>query len=167
MKILIKTKKNAIRINILFFFAMTTFVGCLANYGTYRASDEVNKAFEAFQVLPDYTYYYSGSDVSPDAIIGIHKRYKLSSADLWTKVDPTSKQLKYWVEAMTMENHRGFPESPDGFYVLDPDGNQIGIYYTLWAPGPVKMEEDNQVSVYLPDVVDDNDGDESEKIALP
>jgi len=162
MKTSIKPKINVICIGMLFFIAMTTFLGCLANYGRNMLSDEVNNVFESFQVLPDHTYYYSGSDASPDAIIGIHKRYELDSADVWTKVDLANKQLKYWVETMAMASLKGYPAFPDGYYILDPDEKPIGVYYTPWDPGPVRMEGENRVTVYLPSVKDER-GDDKPK----
>jgi len=132
-------------------FMIAAFVaGCAAgpkNFGKNKLSDEAAKAFESFQVLPDHAYYYSGSKVSPDAILAVHNSYVMTSDDLWTKTSPDSKQLKFWVE--TLQKSAANP--PYGYFLLTPDGKQIGVIYTRWDPGPVEMGEGNQVSVYLPD----------------
>ena len=42
-----------------------------------------------------------------------------------------------------------------GYYIFAPDGKQIGIYFSRWSTGPVKMGENNTVIVYLPDKDED------------
>jgi hypothetical protein len=37
----------------------TTEPSLAATYGSFRRSREVGKIFETYQVLPDFTYYYS------------------------------------------------------------------------------------------------------------
>jgi len=126
------------------------FAGCAAGsktYGINKLSDDAAKAFESFRVLPDHNYYYSGLNVSPDAILAIHNSYVLTSEDLWTQTAPDGKQLKFWVESL-----QGSVANPAyGYTILTPDGKQIGVIYTRWDPGPVEMGEGNQVSIYLPD----------------
>lgn len=139
----------------LSFFLMT---GCMAskNMGGYQASDEVRQIFESYQVLPDHHYYYSGSNVKPSAIIAIDKHYILTSDDLWKKEDVDSNKLKFWVETMMKK----FTNMPHGFYILNPAGKRIGFYYSYLSHGPVEMEGNNRVSVYLPE-------DDKEEIRPP
>lgn len=88
--------KNNKRSALIFLIAaLTLLIGCSGTWGKYKRSDEVKKTYETYQVLPDYNYYYSGSNVRPEAVMGIQKDYTLTSADLWTAVDLDSKQLKF------------------------------------------------------------------------
>jgi len=135
--------------SILMLIIQTAFLGCTANYGGLRGSREVTNVFEAYKILPDYRYYYSGAETEPDAIIGIDRRYQLSSK-LWKEVALTSTQLKNWIDRMNQAYD--FPVSPFGSSILDTAGKQIGIWYSVWNTTIVKMEKDNQVVVHTPDL---------------
>lgn len=131
----------------LFLLAVTGFmlIGCkTANYGTYRVNPEVDKLFVSGQVLADHKYYYSGSNARPDAVMGIQKNYTLDE-EFWSKADDVQKNLKYWAEQIN-KNLKA-----SGYYILAPDGKKIGIFYSSWSTGPVQMEGNNRVIVYLPD----------------
>ena len=126
----------------IFFFTLT---GCQpANYGKFKLSRDVEKIFISRQVLPDYKYYYSGSNVRPDAIMAIHPNYTLDD-ELWTKIRDPQKELKLWFR----ETHKML--SAHTYYILSPEGKQIGIYYSRWRTGTVKMGENNQVIITPPD----------------
>lgn len=146
-----------IKAGAMFFTMSILLIGCLAGYGRMGYSREATRLFESYQLLPDHKYYYSGPEANPVAVIGIHRDYILDSS-LWLEVDLNSQKLKSWVRTMK-DKHHNYPESPDGYYILDPEGKKIGIYYTPWNPGPVKMLSNNHVSVYLPDDEDIRDND--------
>ncbi len=122
--------------------------GCAANYGGLRISGEVTRLFETYQVQTDYQYYYSGPESRPHAIMGIHRSYTLNSK-LWKAVDISEAQLKSWVRSR-MYGRLGI--SPRGYYIVDPDGKRIGIWYSMWGTTTVKIEGPGQVSVATPDI---------------
>jgi hypothetical protein len=47
------------------------------NYGQFNPSGEVTKAFEGYRVHPEYRYYVSGPDINPNALMGLHRNYRL------------------------------------------------------------------------------------------
>jgi hypothetical protein len=112
--------------------------GCAQNFGRYQLSSEVRQAFTSYRVLPDYKYYYAGREHRPDAILGIHRDYTLDN-DLWSKIDLTSAQLRDWSSSRQMAY---------GYYILDPAGKRIGIWYSRFSGVPVKMEAGNRIVVY-------------------
>jgi len=127
--------------------AMILVAGCASGpAGKYKLSDEVKKTFVSFMVLPDHNYYYSGSSDRPDGILAVHKSYTLTSADLWIETNPDSRQIKSWVEEM----RKNISHPPYGYNVLTPDGKQIGVIYTPWDKGILKMKGKNQVEIGLP-----------------
>lgn len=141
-----KTKSIPRNLIVILLITIPLSTGCSGNFGNYKRSNDVNKIFESLQILPDHNYYYSGSDVEPEAIIAVHKSYTLTSADLWWKTEPDSKKLKGWVDNMNQKITR----PSKGYYILDPNGKQVGMYYTPWNKGFVKMEGENHVSIGLP-----------------
>ena len=121
--------------------------GCFANYGKYKISRDVAGMFESLQVPDEYKYYYAGSDKDPDALMGLHRDYTLNN-DLWKETDMNRDQMKKWIAEI---NLIGYSTTAHGRYILDPNGKTIGMYYSKWEGGPIKMESGNQVVIHLPD----------------
>jgi hypothetical protein len=126
--------------------AIITLLGCSGNYGHIQRSREAGRAFENLQVHADHTYYYSGPAAIPYAIIGIHKDYTLKTR-LWKRIDLTSDQLRMWLD-LGMQGTLGF--SPHGSYIFGPDGQKIGVWYSIFSGTVVKMENDNIVVIHPP-----------------
>jgi hypothetical protein len=121
------------------------------NYGRLFPNDDVKKTFETYQLPPDHTYYYSGPDAFPRAIIGIRNEYHLESK-FWKPVELTQKLLKRWLE-MGGRSRDGYYMNRNGSDILTPDGRQIGIWYSVknWKDrATVKMIDDKTVNVSPP-----------------
>ncbi len=125
--------------------------GCSGRHdrGRLIKNSNVKGAFEAYQVLPDYNYYYSGPKNYPRAVIGIRKEYLLESK-FWKPVELTPEQLKKWL------TWRGsthiYERNHYGGDIISPAGKQIGIWYTVSLHtdyGIVKMIDDQTVVVGL------------------
>jgi len=125
----------------------TTQSNLAATYGSFRRSRQVDKIFETYQVLPDFTYYYSGPEAEPTAILGIRNDYSLRSR-LWKKVALTQPQLRAWVDRMS--DPIDFAPIPCGFFLLDKTGNTVGIFYSIKGT-TIKIEKDNEIVVHVPD----------------
>ena len=119
------------------------------NYGTLQSSSEITKIFENNRVLSDHLYYFSGLQGVPDAIIAVHPNYSLRSGR-WRQIDFTALTLKTWVFRMT-----AVPlNKPQGAWILDPDGNRIGIWFAAQRHTVVRLEQNNRVVVVPPDSPD-------------
>ncbi len=121
-------------------------MGCGGSYGNIERSREVGRMFESVEILPDHKYYYSGPDAIPYALIGIHENYTLQSK-YWKSIDLTKEQLGMWM-MFGMQGSLGFP--PNGSYIYGPNGEKIGVWYSIFNGTVVKMLSDNQVQVYPP-----------------
>jgi hypothetical protein len=144
------TGKKSILFTFLIGAVAVGMLACGANYGNLKYADEVKQTFESYKVLPDYRYYYSGSDAYPDVIIGIQKEYQLKS-ELWKPVDLTAEQLKNWLNFP--RQRVGYDQNRRGSHILGPAGETIGVYYAnqdwrVWSS--VKLEGDNLVVVSSP-----------------
>ena len=148
-----RSKKSRNITNLLIFlliFTIALFSACAGNHVRYKVSNEVEKSFKSFQALPDYTYYYDQIGGVPSAIIAVHQSFTLSNAELWNKVDLTGNQLKTLVEAMINDSrHALWP--PYGYDILDPNGKKMGMYFTPWSTGLIKLESDNRVAIDFPE----------------
>jgi hypothetical protein len=115
------------------------------NYGNLKPSSEITKIFENHQVLSDHLYYYSGLQGVPDAIIAIHPDYSLRARQ-WQQIDLTAFRLKTWVYRMSTVQ----VITPRGAWILDPDGNRIGIWFSGQRQTAVRLEQNNRVVIAPP-----------------
>jgi len=129
--------------------------GCVTlsyrNFGRFSPDRGATEAFERYQVNPGMNYYMSGSDVHPNALLGLDKRYMLEST-LWKRVEMTPDRLKELVTGMKARTSM-VGQSLHGFVLLDPQGDVLGIWYSiLSATTAFHMKEDNRVIIYTPDL---------------
>lgn len=146
------------RSGYFYFLCVLSFViimGCAGkyfkNYGGIVPNKDVRNVFENYQIDPDFNYYYSGSDVYPNALMGLKKTYTLES-DLWKKVEMTPQLFREFVKNMqTKALTLGLNQY--GFAILDNKGNQIGIWYSLLSVRTVvQMKDNNVVVIHTPDI---------------
>jgi hypothetical protein len=148
-------KKRGLKITVLTMFFANIFLltGCAENYGRLQRSEEIDKIFKTYRVLPDHKYYYIGPTGRPDAIMGIHSDYKLVTTQ-WTQFDPSDDTLKTGVDSINFYHSTRVRYYPYGFIILDPEGNQVGIWYSIWDWTTVIMEKDNRIKVFPPAIKD-------------
>jgi hypothetical protein len=133
-------------------FLVFSFCGCagfLKGNGAINPDRSVTRAFETFQINPNYDYYYSGSDVYPNALIGLDKKYKVEP-DLWKKIETVSGGFKDMISQM-QSKALSIGQSQHGFAIIDDNGRPIGAWYSLLgAATTVKMLDDQTVLIYQP-----------------
>lgn len=115
------------------------------NNGKLQSSAEITKKFEDHQILPDYIYYFSGLQGVPDAIIAIHSSYSLRT-DQWRQFDLNSVTLKTWISRMQAVQLI----QPQGAWILDPDGNRVGIWFSGMRQTAVRLQPNNRVVIAPP-----------------
>jgi hypothetical protein len=116
-----------------------------ASYGKLQSSHDITKLFENAQVLPDHAYYYSGLQGVPDAIIGIHPNYSLR-AKLWQQIDFSHATLNKWTDRMNYVHL----VTPRGAWILGPDGDRLGIWYSAQKQTSVRLDSENRLVVAPP-----------------
>ncbi|MGD8993384.1 MAG: hypothetical protein PVI00_18135 [Desulfobacterales bacterium] len=115
------------------------------NYGRLQSSNDITQLFEKAQVLSDHTYYYSGLQGVPDAIIGIHPNYSLQ-AKLWQQVDFSHLSLKKWTVRMDYVQL----VAPRGAWILGPNGDRLGIWYSAERQTSVRLDRENRLVIAPP-----------------
>ncbi|MGD9058532.1 MAG: hypothetical protein PVJ41_09715 [Desulfobacterales bacterium] len=121
--------------------------GCFQNYGRLKHNDDVTRAFQTYQVEPDYKYYYYGRTNMPYAIVGIDRAYHMRSR-VWREVDHDTEQFKEMIFWVWDDIYVPFRLS--GAHITDPSGKKVGIWYSgIWYAA-VRFEEDGRI-VIMPD----------------
>jgi hypothetical protein len=124
----------------------------LGTYGRIDSSGEATLAFERYLVNPTYRYYISGSDVYPNALIGISRDYHLDPETMWKEVEMTPKLMKELVDQMKARASQ-LMQSPQGFNLVDDAGRVIGVWYSLiTAKTFIEMKKDGVVRIDTPDI---------------
>ena len=142
LKLSIESKITALLAAI---FLFSGFTGC-DNYGKLKRDPSLTKAFQNYQVDDGYTFYYLGRDNRPYAIAGIDPRYTLKS-EFWQPMEPKTEQFRimiYWI--WTEHNYE-----PYGAYIIGPDGNKVGVFYSSIDRVAVYIDKANQTVSLIPD----------------
>jgi hypothetical protein len=151
--------KSARRYGIIGVLALTVMFagGCSGvNRGGLRNSREVGRAFETFHADPDYRYWYYNQENNPYAVVGLQQPYRLEDVN-WKEVDPNSKTFEKVIGLVQDFPVRG--SFTYGAYILDPQAQQIGMWYSSLNAGIKVNPETKLVSINaaMP-WVDDNVG---------
>ena len=115
-------------------------------------SREATDIWHSYEVLPKYNYYYAGPASQPNYLIGIEDQYRLVT-EFWKPVDLTPEMLKNWFNYI--RPRVGFSQNPYGAFINDPDGNRIGLWYSVrdWRlTGTAVVSADNEVAVTIPTI---------------
>lgn len=122
------------------------------DYGRINPSNEATRAFEAYQINPSFRYYISGSDVYPNALMGLHRDYRLDPKTLWKEVTMTPAKMKGLVEDMKAKaaEYRLFQH---GFEISDDKGRPIGVWYSiLTARTVIRTQDDGTIRIDTPEL---------------
>jgi hypothetical protein len=122
------------------------------NYGRITFSQEVTTSLESYTLQSQYRYYVSGSDAYPNALMGLHRDYRLDPETLWKEVDMTPKKMKETIESIKTRASE-YWQFPQGYHLLDDKGRPIGLWYSIpTAPTLVRMQENGTVRIDTPDL---------------
>ncbi len=120
----------------------------MGGYGSIVLNSEATQAFEKGFTDPNLVYYHSGSDVWPDAIIGLNKAYELDSS-LWHKCATQSVAKNHVSGMQVAASTLRLPLH--GFAVLDDMGTKIGVWYSpLNTPTFVRRVSEKAVDIHTP-----------------
>lgn len=144
---------------IILLLLFILLAGCAAsqNQGKLVRTGEVTQFIESATVLPGYTYYFTGPEAEPDAIIAIDNRFTLQSK-YWIKVDDVAEQLKSWNRYI--DNDYRIPNEQEGpwflspFYrgawIMTPDGSQAGLWYSRHDYTVVQFPDPSTIIIHAP-----------------
>ena len=132
--------------------------GCATsqNQGKLVRAGEVSQLVESATVLQDHTYYYTGPEAEPDAIIAINNRITVQSK-YWIKVDDPDIKLADWNRFI--DNDHRVPGEHDGIRVsyryegariMNPDGQQVGIWYSRHDYTVIQFPDPTTIIIYTP-----------------
>lgn len=142
--------KHTFSLLILTIFLLTGCAGT-KNFGTLQRDDKVKNTFETATVVPNHTYYYTGPQAQPDAIMAIDNKYTLANKkSYWIKVDISEKMLQDW--NMIIQNEFIIKYPYRGALIMTPGGEKVGLWYSRYIHTTIKFPGTNDVIIYTPDL---------------
>jgi hypothetical protein len=117
-----------------------------SKYGRLERSPEITEIFETDQVLADHNYYYSGFQAIPYSIVGIHQEYTLRSS-AWKEITPGPALLNRLITRMRSV----YTPDPQGAWILGPDRERVGVWYSSERQTAVRIGQDNRISIAPPE----------------
>ena len=124
------------------------------NYAKLDRDRDLDNMFLSYEVMQDYNYFTSGGYDKPNAILLLHKDYKLDNPGrLWVPIPYVDyEQMRKWISVISSDQN--FNRSGDYFaaYILDQNGKRIGIWYSYEPYVTMKLLEGNKVFAYTPEL---------------
>ena len=131
---------------------MISCSGLLRNYGMINPSAVITNEFESFRINPGLNYYISGTDLYPNAVMGLCKDLQLDPRTLWKKVPMTPGKMEEIVGDMEARV-RELGLYLQGFELVTPDGRPVGVWYSIpVARTLVRVNEDKTIWIETPDI---------------
>jgi len=122
-------------------------------YGKINPGGNATEAYERYYVNPDRNYYISGSDLYPNAIMGLDKSWTLET-DLWRMKDLDSRGMREMVQNMQRKALEG-SRMLHGFDICDNGGQIIGDWFSvLEISTTVRIRAEKRVAIDTPSIDD-------------
>ena len=132
------------------------------NYGRILPSEEADRDMEGGVFHPEIRYYISGSDLYPNALMGLHRDYLLDPSTLWREVPGmTTAMMKEIVDNMKVKATQ-YRQYQYGFEMSDNQGRPVGVWYSIMTARTfLRTNEDGTLRIDTPvlDVYQDMKGD--------
>jgi hypothetical protein len=128
--------------------ASTVITGCVGTYGKLHWDQQVTAAFQTQEVRKDFNYYYYGAGNQIYAIAGISSNYVLESK-MWREARRDAEAFNTLI-SRAWNNDYYSPHDPQGAYILNPEGKQVGIWYSSLRYVTVKFGGNMRI-VIIPD----------------
>jgi len=146
-------RRNLFGLAILTISALFIFSNANAmhsKYGHWKQDPAVKAQIETGKVLPNHTYYYTGSINGPECFMAIDNNFKLRDSRVWAKADEMSdKMMKGWLQSMS-QSHGKIGLTVKAGDVTTPDGRKAGIWYSHYSVNIVEEPSPGELIIYQP-----------------
>ena len=121
--------------------------GCARSMGSLQWNEDVTALFQKHEWVEEYQYYhYSEGWISRRvyAVVGIKAPYVVESR-LWRQVEDQEELQSIINDAILASD-----SAPQGFNIINPDGDHVGIWYSSVFGPSVRFTTDNRIIPMAP-----------------
>lgn len=127
------------------------------NQGRLVRAGDVDRLIESATILPNHTYYYTGPEARPDAIIAIDNSLTLRSK-YWIRVDDdVADRLTMWNRLIDNATRYRSAYDYEGARIMTPDGRQVGVWYSIYDHTVVRFPDASTIIIYAPLIPSERD----------
>jgi hypothetical protein len=137
---------------LLAFTPLIMVLGCGDPTGTLEESAELTQNFSQNGYRNNYTYYYIGRENTPTAIIGIDNKF-VFEPDFWQEFPSDSAALNRLIGRLS-----NYTREPRGYYLLGPEGQEIGVLLSVRGLYAVKIKKNGKVQILASGFMDPSSG---------
>ncbi len=129
---------------------LLALTGCGGAYGTIHQDGIVTRMFNEGNLPDDYTYYYTGRQTIPYAIIGLKPGY-VQDSRIWVQIDHRTPQFAKMVNHLwESQGEADIFFKPQGAYILSSSGESVGIWYSYYSYAPVQDKGNGRLTIHSP-----------------
>jgi hypothetical protein len=138
--------------SILSIFLLVDFATAGGNFAKVVRNRDLDNSFRNYEVMQDYNYYTTGGYDRPNAILLVHKDYKLENpGNLWVTIPSVGyNQKRKWISVISSEQDSNRSGYYYASYILDQNGKKVGVWYSIETHGVVKFLDGNRILAYTP-----------------
>jgi hypothetical protein len=140
---------------ILLLAGMALIGACAGSYGKLVTSPASLEQYRQQTLSADLQYYYCGRSGLPYAVIGIDDTYRFNDR-VWFRIDTMDEVYEKIYNLSDIHPHARTMRAAD---ILDPEGRQIGVWFSFFHYTPVQVDPDSGVlTVFNPYDPDEDEG---------
>jgi hypothetical protein len=119
--------------------------GChYSSAGSVKKSPEVGQAFNSLHVYPNHRYYFLNQENNPYGVVGLESGHWINDP-AWHEVDPRSEA--FWKVVGLVQSFPVPRSQTEGYTLHDPQGMQIGVWYSSLGAGITVDPETRRVAI--------------------
>ena len=139
-------------LGLFLFLLVVASSGCSSGPAHFKRRVSASDTFEQFNVLSHHQYYYFGRPDALLAMVAIEEGYRLASPR-WTATDMDVLSLKSMVGKMLNQPGAEYNINPNGAYILDDDGETIGLWYSVWRLPLLRFTSEKEFTISDPQTI--------------
>lgn len=148
-------KKIIILWSIIFCVLFLTSCASNKEYARIIPDGTVQNDYRKFIIPEGYTYYYSGPEANPTALVGIRNDYEMRST-YWHKTYLTKERMAQIWDAIRDEwflfgsASREIGVSTNGYRIMTKEGDKIGLLFSRYKRVVATFPEPKVITLSVP-----------------
>ena len=143
-------KKTTAKTIFMFCIGLLVLIGlsgCAQNYGRIHWDDSLTQAFQTYEVDGNYNFYQYTVGNRVFAIVGLDPELEVQSS-IWRELASDTEDFEVALNRIWY-NYTKLPRDPRGAFIRDPNGENVGVYFSSIRFFSIRFEPNNQVALLL------------------